>query len=608
MEYTWNKYFNSDKLKKVNELISEAFVRKSDFNEVKGYELREKAVNEDWNFWLKLLSKGKYPVHMSFYGQWYRRKETGELKKASDNQKRSLEIINETASKITKQIDAIQYPRYKYNYDILPEEVPNLLIPTAKYSKKEITNILFIIPWMITGGADLFNLNLIKGLDKKKFNVTIITTEPNKNVLRQYFEQDNENNKIANVYDLTSFLDQKYWLAFINYIIKKENINIILNSNSKFGYYCMPYLKAKYSNIPILDYVHMEEWYNRNGGYSRYSSMYSSLIDKTLICNENSRKVLIEHFKRDEKETETVYIGVDEEKFNPDNYNKEELTKKYIGENINKKIITYICRISEQKRPLLLLEIIAKLKKERQDFKVLVVGDGNLLPKMKARAQELGLGEEVMFLGNIVNTAEIYRISDVTVNCSLKEGLALTAYESLSMGVPVISSDVGGQKELVNNDVGKIVKVVQNEEDIYLEKYSEKEIQSYVDSINEILNNLEFYKSNCRKRILNNFTIKNMIQKMSIILEETAKKPNINKIENGKGLLNNINIGKELITTNLKNDEIEYKWECTEYEKATYGQAYSMKKMNYKKEIIKEKLWKIPMWRGFIKAVHKIRH
>ncbi len=608
MEYTWNKYFNSEKLKKVNELISEAFVRKSDFNEVKGYELREKAINEDWNFWLKLLSKGKYPVHMSFYGQWYRRKETGELKKASDNQKRSLEIINETASKITKEIDAIQYPRYKYNYDIIPEEVPNLLIPTSKDFEDGITNILFIIPWMITGGADLFNLNLIKGLDKKKFNVTIITTEPNKNVLRQYFEQDNENNKIANVYDLTSFLDQKYWLAFINYIIKKENINIILNSNSKFGYYCMPYLKAKYPNIPILDYVHMEEWYNRNGGYSRYSSMYSSLIDKTLICNENSRKVLIEHFKRDEKETETVYIGVDEEKFNPDNYNKEELTKKYIGENINKKIITYICRISEQKRPLLLLEIIAKLKKERQDFKVLVVGDGNLLFKMKEKAQKLGLSEEIVFLGNIVNTAEVYRISDVTINCSLKEGLALTSYESLSMGVPVISSDVGGQKELVNNDVGKIVKVLQNEEDIYLEKYSEKEIQSYVDCINEVLNNLEFYKSNCRKRIINNFTIKNMIQKMSNILEETAKKPNINKIENGKCLLNNLNIGKELITTNLKNDEIEYTWECTEYEKAIYGQAYSMKKMNYKKEILKEKLWKIPMWRGFIKVVHKIRH
>ena len=102
-EYVWNKYFDSDKMKKVNELVSAALVRKSDFELVNGYELREKSINEDWNFWLKLLAKGKYPVHMSFYGQWYRRKETGELKKANDNKKRALEIINETASKIDRK-------------------------------------------------------------------------------------------------------------------------------------------------------------------------------------------------------------------------------------------------------------------------------------------------------------------------------------------------------------------------------------------------------------------------------------------------------------------------------------------------------------------------
>ena len=43
---------------------------------------------------------------------WYRRKETGELKNASKNQKRTLEIIEETASKITKRVNAIQYPKY----------------------------------------------------------------------------------------------------------------------------------------------------------------------------------------------------------------------------------------------------------------------------------------------------------------------------------------------------------------------------------------------------------------------------------------------------------------------------------------------------------------
>ena len=597
-EYVWNKYFDSDKMKKVNELVSEALVRKSDFELVNGYELREKSINEDWNFWLKLLAKEKYPVHMSFYGQWYRRKETGELQKSRDNKERALEIINETASKITKRVEAIQYPRYKYNYDLIPEKVEGIVIPEKENNSK--INLLFIMPWMITGGADLFNLNLVKGLDKNKFTVTIITTEPNKNVLRQEFE------KYATVYDLTSFLDQKYWLAFINYIIEKENINLILNSNSKIGYSILPYIKSTHVDIPIIDYVHMEEWYNRNGGYSRYSAMYESIIDKTLVCNENSRKILISHFGKNANEVQTVYIGVDENKFNPEIYNKQKIRQKYLQKCENKKILSYICRISEQKRPLLFLQIIAKLKQKRQDFKVLVVGDGNLLNKMKEKAKELNIYDDIVFTGSLKDTAEIYAISDLTINCSLKEGLALTAYESLSMGVPVISSDVGGQKELITSEVGEIIPLMQDEKEIYIENYNEKEINNFVSAIDKVLNNLNEYKKNCRKRIINNFTINKMIEKMTDILEEAKGKPNDLKIENGKGLKNNRELTKELVTINLKNDEVEYKWECLEYERKVYGRAYSKEGMNYKKELLKEKLWNIPLWRGAIKLYKKV--
>lgn len=605
-QYVWNKYFDSEKLKKVNELIAQALVRKSDFELVNGYELREKSVNEDWNFWLKLLAKEKKPVHMSFYGQWYRRKEDGELKRANDNKQRSLEIINQTASKINKKIEAIQYPKYKYNYDLIPENVENIIIPKILTENNKI-NILFIIPWMITGGADLFNLNLVKGLDKNKFAITIITTEPNKNVLRQYFERNEEFSQIANVYDLTSFLDQKYWVSFINYIIEKENINIILNSNSKFGYAVLPYLKSRHPQIPIIDYVHMEEWYNRNGGYSRYSAMYDSVIDKTLVCNENSRKILIDHFGKNSSDVETVYIGVNEKIFNPENYNKKELKQKYLGETQNKKIISYICRISEQKRPMLFLQIISKLKEQRQNFKAIVVGDGNLLPKMKEEAKKLHIYEDIIFTGRLQNTGEIYAISDITVNCSIKEGLALTSYESLSMEVPIVSSDVGGQKELITDEVGKIIELKQNEEDVYSEIYNDEEIKEYVQAINEILDNTNEYKENCRKMILDHFTINKMIEKMSNILQETYEKPNEQKNENGKELKNNINLCKELITTNLKNDEVEYRWECSEYERKVYGQVYSLKGMNYKKELLKDNLWKIPMWRAFVKLVHKLK-
>ena len=598
--YTWNKWFDSEKMKKENELVSAAMVRKTDFNAVGGYGLREKAVNEDWNFWLKLISIGKFPVHMSYYGQWYRRKVSGELKKSKDNRDRALEIIQETASKITKNVTAIQYPKQDYNYELLQDNLENIIQPEPKEDNKKI-NLLMIVPWLITGGADRFNLNLVKGLDKEKYSITILTTEPNKNTLRQEFE------KYATVYDLTSFLNQEFWLPFVNYIIKKENINIVLNTNSKFGYSILPYLKAKYPNMPLIDYVHMEEWYNRNGGYSRYSSMVESVLDKTLVCNENSKNILCKHFGRNENEIQTVYIGVDEDEFNPKRYDKDEILKKYNIENDKKYIFSYICRISEQKRPMLLLEIIKKLKEKRNDFKVLVVGDGNLLPKMKAKANKLGLAENIMFLGNIENTEEIYKISDLTINCSIKEGLALTSYESLSMGVPVISSDVGGQKELINEDVGIVVPCMQDEKDIYSEDYKDEEIDSYVKAIEKVLEQLEQYKSKCRQRILNKFTIKNMLKEMSGILEETYTNPNKEKIENGKKLLDNINITKELITLNMMNDKIEYNWECTEYEKKVYGRAYSVKGLNYKHELIKEKLWKIPLWRGFIKVVHKVK-
>ena len=596
--YTWNKWFDSEKMKKVNELLAIAMVRKSDFNRVNGYGLREKAVNEDWNFWLKLLGHDRYPVHMSFYGMWYRRKETGELKNASKNQKRTLEIIEGTASKITKRVNAIQYPKYDYNYDLLSDKID---IITPKCVDNNKINILMILPWMITGGADRFVLDLVSNLDKNKFEITILTTEPNKNVLRQQFEEN------ATVYDLTSFLSQKYWLSFINYIIEKNNINLIFNTNSKFGYSILPYLKSKNPNIPIIDYIHMEEWYNRNGGYSRYSTMMKSVIDKTLTCNENSKRILKEHFGRNSEEIETVYIGVDEEKFNPSKFNKNELLEKYGLQNEKRYILSYICRISEQKRPILLLEIVKKLKEKRNDFLVLVVGNGNLLEKMKKKASEMEILENIKFLGNIEKTEEIYALSDATINCSIKEGLALTSYESLSMGVPVISANVGGQKELITEDVGIVVTCMQDEKTIYSEDYDSNEINDYVVGIENVFNNLEKYKENCRNRILDKFTSKNMINKMTKIFENTYKNPNDEKIKNGKALSENINLTKELITMNMMNDRIEYSWECTEYEKKVYGRAYSLKGLNYKKELLKEKLWNIPMWRGFVGLVHKLR-
>ena len=563
--FLWRKWFDSDWEKEENILIVSSCIRKEDLLEVGGFGLREKKVYEDWYLWLKLLKAGKYPVRMNSLLTYYRQKENGsELKNTNlGNKRNAMKIISNIKKDIYGEVKAIQYPKYDYNWDEIREE--NEKIIKLKRKKDNRIHILMIIPWMVTGGADKFNLDLITKIDKSKFEITIITTLPSRNEWRKHFEKN------ATIYDLTTFLDMKDWVSFINYIIIKNNINLIFNTNSQYGYNLLPYLKGKYPEIPIIDYVHMEEWYWRNGGYSRDSGVNSNVIDKTFTCNDNSRKIMIKAFKRKNKEVKTIYVGVDEKKFCilPSNESREVTKSKY---NIG-----YICRIVEQKRPYLFVEVCKKLRQERKDFNVIVAGDGALVENMKERVKRYKMESIFKFLGNVTNTKEIYDISDITVNTSIKEGIALTSYESLAMGVPVVSSDVGGQKELISEDVGVIVPCLQNEKDVKNYNYSDEEVKYYVDAINKVLNNLQFYKSNCRERILKKFTEDKMVKKMEKEFEKTANEPNKEKIENGKMLSKNLDILKELITTYLELSKDEYIWLVNEFNKNNVHQNYQLK-------------------------------
>ena len=593
-QYLWNKWFDSRKMKKINDLVSANFIRKEAFHEVNGYELREKAVNEDWNFWLKLVAKKRFPVRMSFYGIWYRRKKTGELAKSRENKKRALEIIHNTAKTINGRVKAIQYPRYQYNWEMI-EEVNSDIIPVKREKNNKI-NILMFVPWMTTGGADKFNIDFLKGLDKDKFEVTVITTEPQINNYRQDFE------KYSTVYDLTTFIDKKYWLSFINYIVEKNNINFIFNTNSRYGYSILPYLKAKHPETPIIDYVHMEEWYNRNGGYSRDSAEVKDVIDKTFICNENSKRILVDHFKKPEKEVETVYIGVDENEYNPAQYtekDKNEILTKYGIEKNNRFIISYICRIAAQKRPVLLAKIMRGVCQRRKDCLFVIAGDGDMLPKLKSKVRKYGISNNVKFLGNVKDTKEIYAISDATINCSIKEGLALTSYESLAMGVPVISADVGGQKELIDETVGIIVPCMQKEKDVKITKYQQEEIDNYVNAVDKLLTNLDNYKYKCRARVLDGFTINNMQQKMCESIVNIFNNPNKEKIESGYGLAKNTSVAKELNVMFLQENAKDFKWECEQYNITLFGNPNGTEGSRLK--AFGQRHWGNPLYRGMIK-------
>ncbi len=505
-EFIWEQYLTVEKEKRDNLICISTMIRKEDLLSVGCFEIKEKAMYEDWNLWLKLLAAGKKPIRVNAPIFWYRINSTGEFQRAKQNNDKAMALINGTASTIKKDVEIIQYPRINKKYEI--KNLKNMKLPEYKCNKKKI---LFILPWTVLGGADLFNLELIKGLDKEKFESIVITTLPSPNDLRNEFT-----NVVSEYYDLTTFLDTSDYLNFVDYIIDSRKVDIIYVSNSKIGYYMLPFIKNKYSNIKVIDYIHSIDPKDLQGGFGRCSKDVDDYIDKTYCCNNFTKQELKERFNKEN--VETLYIGTDEKRFDKTRFNKEELKQKY---NIpsNKKIITFIARLSEEKRPELFVKISKKLLEIRNDVHFVIVGDGNLYKKVRS-----SINKDFTILGSVNTPEEIYAISDITVNCSSLEGLALTSYESLAMEVPVVSTSVGGQKELIDDTVGGIVE--------FNQKNETKEIKDYVDKINYVLNNLEKLSKNCRKKILKGFTLNHIITQFNKIFNNLEPRKNIAKNDN----------------------------------------------------------------------------
>lgn len=502
-EFLWERYLTVEQQKVENLICISSMVRKEDLLEVGCFGIKEKSMYEDWNLWLKLLEKGKKPIRVNAPLFWYRVSGTGEFSRAQKNNENAMRYVNETAARIKNDIEIIQFPREGNKYAKVREY--DMVLP--KYENTKKTKILFIFPWMVVGGADLFNLDIIKRLDKDKYESIVLTTLPSENQLRQEFEQ-----YASQVYDLSTFLERESFITFTDYIIESRNIDAVVVSNSRYGYYMIPYLKNKYPQIPFIDYIHSIDLSDPREGFGRCSRDMSKYLAGTYCCNNFTREQLRTKYERNN--AETLYIGTDDKRYDPSKFNKDELKEKYDIPK-DKIIISYIARLSDEKRPKMFVEIAKKLLERNKDLFFVIAGDGYL-----KRAVEKKTNSNFKMLGMVNETEEIYAISDLTINCSSLEGLALTSYESLAMGVPVISTDVGGQTELIDNTVGAVVHYNKN---ATLEVYKQ-EVNEYVEKTEKVLANLDKIKNNCRKKIQKSFTLDIMIKNFSKIIDDAVAK------------------------------------------------------------------------------------
>lgn len=512
-EYLWDQPFDSERLKTYNFLTYSGIIRKSALQEIGGYDSSEKHYYEDWHLWLRLLAAGKKPVKSSLYGFWYRRHDTGVLGKINNDEKlrnKALSMIRQAADSITEDVCAKEFPHApKANGFCRPSKCSwGYQLP----EKDGIYSVLLIIPWMRMGGSEVFELEILKNINKRKFSISIVTTVDAPLEWRQKFEQYTDN-----IFELPSFLEMEDYPEFISYLVQSRRIQLAFITNSYYGYCLVPWLRMEFPRLAILDYVHMEEWYWRRGGYARISSSMQEITEHTFVCNEHTRDVMIKKFGREPKAVTTLYVGADPGWYDPDWVESGHCYKEL---NIPKEkhIILFPCRMDAQKRPFLMLEIAKEIKKRNLPMVFVAAGEGSLLKRMKEFCAENELESMVYFTGQVEDMRPYYKDAAVTLNCSIREGLSLTSYESFAMGVPVISVDAGGQGELVDEETGKLLPLLQNEIlDFGKTDYTFQEISQYADALEEILKDAERYMclcKACRERILEKYSTDHMTHKL----------------------------------------------------------------------------------------------
>lgn len=503
------------KMAKKNIISKCACIRKDKFLELSEFMKLPDGVNEDWYMWLYFLSKKYVPIKMDFYGYWHRKKNEN-IETVNNITKLSKEYIDKMKSEIKLDTNTIEFDKiYQIDYKDIPQKID--------LTKKEIFNsdkkkILFIAPWFVVGGADIFMLNLIKGLNAKGYEISVVTTQKCDYILRQQVEK-----YVEEYFDLTTFLKEKDWASFIYHIIKSRKIQCVFISNSFYGYYVLPWLKYHFKDVPFVDYIHAENWTLRNGGFPKDSNAVANYLDETYTCTKHLKEIMYKIMNRNIKNIKTVYIGTDTDKYdNKKKYDgEEELCNKYK----NKKVILFVGRMVHYKRPLFAIEVLKELLKQRDDVKLVMVGDGAAFEDVKKKIEDEKLEDYVDVYGMQDGVRKFYKIADVTLICSLREGLTLTTYESLSMGTPVVSCNIGGQKELINKDVGILVRPYQMPEQQFDFDYSADEIEEYKNAILKILENENKinYEEICREKVVKDFSINKMINDMDKYLTKLIK-------------------------------------------------------------------------------------
>ncbi|MCC5835293.1 MAG: glycosyltransferase [Opitutales bacterium] len=332
------------------------------------------------------------------------------------------------------------------------EEFPDSL-PLENSIMDPGKRLLLFVPSMRLGGADRFNLNLIDQLQNRGWRVTVLATDNDVHSWRDAFVESADE-----VFALSEFVVSSWMPVALNYFINSRKPELAMIAGSEKAYWFLPYLRSCNPGLPIVDYSHIEEDYWKHGGIPRYAGRSSALLNLNLVSSERLKSYLLDQFNVADKSVQVVTTNIDTDYWSPDPGERNKL-RSDLDVDTNTNVVLFAGRICAQKQPKVLAEAMHKVLKDSTDVEFWIAGDGDDRAWLEGFVQKQELQDRVRFFGSIPpdRIRAYFRAADIFFLPSLWEGIALALYEAMSIGMVVLASDVGGQKELVVEGTGYLI-------------------------------------------------------------------------------------------------------------------------------------------------------
>lgn len=136
-----------------------------------------------------------------------------------------------------------------------------------------------------------------------------------------------------------------------------------------------------------------------------------------------------------------------------------EAERRRLGIPPGHRVVATVGRLDEQKGNRYFLEAAARLSRRPvgRDLTFLLVGDGPLLDEHREQAVALGIADRVVFTGYCSDVPRVQSVADIQAFPSLWEGVPLTLFEAMSMGLPIVSTGVDGLGEVLRDGENALV-------------------------------------------------------------------------------------------------------------------------------------------------------